>query len=223
MSWNTVFNILPYAALTAAVLGTAAAYRKNRYGISARSDGFMENKKLWGSVPWHYGILIVLAGHLVGIIMPSAVLSATSNLKVLAAAESLAFAAGLLCLIGLGFLIIRKLSDRYALSRTLKADWLVLALLLFQILSGLYISAFHKWGINWYASNGAPYILSLFKLSPQADAVAFLPVAVRLHILNMFLMIAVLPFTRLIHVFAVPFRYPFRPYIIFRWNTKEDV
>ncbi len=58
----------------------------------------------------------------------------------------------------------------------------------------------------------------MLKFSPQGDIITALPLAVRLHVLNMFLIIAVLPFTRLIHVFAVPLKYPFRPHIIFRWN-----
>lgn len=218
MNWNTFFNIFPYIALAAAVFGTVAAYGNNRYRISTRAGGFLENRKLWGSVPWHYGIIIVLTGHVIGIIAPSFVLRLTGNLGVLGALETLAFSAGLLCLFGLGALILRKLSDRYALSQTQTGDWLVLVLLVFQVLSGLYISAFHKWGINWYASNASVYVLSVLKFSPQGDVITALPLAVRLHVLNMFLIIAALPFTRLIHVFAVPLKYPFRPHIIFRWN-----
>ncbi|WP_164885337.1 respiratory nitrate reductase subunit gamma [Geovibrio thiophilus] len=223
MNWNTLFNIFPYAVLAVAVFGTVSVYRSRRYGISARSGGFLENRKLWGSVPWHYGIITVLAGHVIGVVAPSFVLSLTGNLTVLAALETLAFSGGLLCLFGLGALAVRKLSDRYALSQTRTGDWLVLILLVFQVLTGLYISAFHKWGINWYASNASVYVLSVLKLSPQGDVITALPIAVRLHVLNMFLIIAALPFTRLIHVFAVPLKYPFRPHIIFRWNTKEDL
>jgi nitrate reductase gamma subunit len=219
MILSFLFEIFPYITLSVFVLGTAAVLVFDKYRVTARSGGFLENKKLfWGSVPWHYGIIVILTGHFLGVLVPSAVLSATSDFKMLVALESFAFSAGLLCAFGLTVLLLRKLSDRYALSTAVFSDWLIIILLLFQVITGLYISVFHKWGINWYASNGSAYVISVLKFSPDGGLMTALPLAVKLHVLNMFLMLAVLPFTRLMHIFAVPLKYPFRPHILFRWN-----
>ena len=61
---NALFFIaLPYVALVLAIGGSIHRYRTSRYTWSSLSSQILENRRLfWGSVPWHYGITLILAG-----------------------------------------------------------------------------------------------------------------------------------------------------------------
>jgi nitrate reductase gamma subunit len=48
--------------------------------------------------------------------------------------------------------------------------------------------------------------------------IAPLPMAVKAHILNAFIFLAILPFSRLVHMLVVPVQYLWRPYQLVIWN-----
>ncbi len=71
-----LYGVFPYVALILAIVGTIWRYFSDRFSYSSLSSQFLENRQLfWGSVPWHYGILIILAGHLIGFLIPRSVLA----------------------------------------------------------------------------------------------------------------------------------------------------
>ena len=71
MSDIVLFAAFPYVAVVLAVFGGVHRYRTNRFSYSTLSSQLLENRTLfWGSVPWHYGIVIVLLAHLLGFLMP---------------------------------------------------------------------------------------------------------------------------------------------------------
>jgi nitrate reductase gamma subunit len=55
------------------------------------------------------------------------------------------------------------------------------------------------------------------------DAVIAMPVMVKTHIAAAFLIILILPFTRLMHLLVAPFHYLYRPYqqVIWNWDRKK--
>ena len=58
-----LFIALPYVALVLAIGVGIYRYFINRYTYSSLSSQILENRKLfWGSVPWHYGITLILLG-----------------------------------------------------------------------------------------------------------------------------------------------------------------
>jgi nitrate reductase gamma subunit len=62
-----LFAILPYVAFFTFFLVTIERYRRGRYSYSSLSSQFLENRQhFWSLVPFHYGILAVLAGHILG-------------------------------------------------------------------------------------------------------------------------------------------------------------
>ncbi len=65
-----------------------------------------------------------------------------------------------------------------------------------------------------------PWLVSLARLDPQTQYVTSLPWVVKLHMLGGFLLIALFPFTRLVHVVAVPIAYLWRPYQVVIWNRR---
>ena len=71
---NITLIALPYAALLVFLVGTIYRYKATKFRYSSLSSQFLEGRQLfWGSVPFHYGLLVVLAGHLVGFLFPRSV------------------------------------------------------------------------------------------------------------------------------------------------------
>jgi nitrate reductase gamma subunit len=66
-----VWLVLPYAALAVFAVGHWWRYRYDQFGWTSRSTQLLESRLLaWGSVLFHYGALGVIAGHVLGILVP---------------------------------------------------------------------------------------------------------------------------------------------------------
>ncbi len=213
------FTILPYVALFTFFLVTIQRYRGKGFTYSSLSSQFLENKiHFWAMVPFHYGILVVLFGHLIGFLLPAQVLSWNSDPLRLYILEISGFIGGIFTLVGLINIIIRRLSDAKTKMVTSTADWVVLGVLVFQIGTGLYTAIFHSWGSSWFASSMAPYLWSIVKFSPEIAYVTPLPIMIKLHIIGAFAIIFLFPFTRLVHALVVPNPYLWRKPQVVRWH-----
>jgi nitrate reductase gamma subunit len=168
-------------------------------------------------VPFHYGVLGVLAGHILGLLIPQTVLLWNSVPLRLYVLEVTGLALGLLTLVGLVSLIARRLSTSHVRVVTSLGDWVLYALLVVQVVSGVSLAIFYPWGSSWYAASAAPYLWSIVTLQPDIGFVAAAPWPVKLHIVNAFLLVAVFPFTRLVHILVIPNPYLWRKPQVVRW------
>src|SRR4030067_762986 len=67
--------VLPYVAFFTFFLVTIQRYRMQTFTYSSLSSQFLENEHhFWSMVPFHYGIIAILAGHLIGFLIPRQVL-----------------------------------------------------------------------------------------------------------------------------------------------------
>jgi len=213
------FVIFPYIAIAIELVVSIHRYFNNSYKFSSLSSEFLESDKLfWGSVPWHYGIMTVLLGHIIGFLFPAHVLAFGSVPARLLVMEVTALIFGLMCLFGLVMLIYRRMTNERVRVVTTKIDMIILFLLLVQVLSGVGTAIFYRWGINWYATSMVPYLKSILMLKPELMYIKSLPWTVQLHIFNAFLIIAVLPFTRLLHFLVLPISYIWRSWQRVIWN-----
>src|SRR3989338_6363549 len=97
-----LFIALPYIAIVTFVVGSVQCYRATGFKVSSLSSQFLEGRKLYfGSMAFHWGILVVFTGHLVTFLFPTATLAWNSNPVRLIVLEVLAFTFGLSILIGL--------------------------------------------------------------------------------------------------------------------------
>jgi len=219
---GVLFGVLPYVALFTFLLVTIQRYRGQAFTYSSLSSQFLENRQhFYGLVPFHYGILTVLAGHVVAFLTPSALLAWNRQPLRLYILEVSALAFALLTLVGLVLMMQRRRTSPPVRVVTTKADWIILALLVLQVLTGIYTAVMHPWGSSWFASVLTPYLWSLFRLSPDLAAVAALPVMVKLHLVNAFLLILFFPFTRLVHILVVPNPYLWRKPQVVRWYHRS--
>lgn len=221
---QVLLGVLPYAAMLLFFLGTVYRYRAQSFSYSSLSSQFLENRQhFWAVVPFHYGIITVLAGHLVAFLVPRQILLWNAKPLRLYILEASALAFGVLTLIGLVGIVARRITESKVAVVTSRADWVLYALLLIQVASGVYVAVVHPWGSSWFAAAAAPYLWSLVKLQPDVATVAALPFAVRLHIVNAWLMIAFFPFTRLVHVLVAPNPYLWRRAQVVRWYRRPGL
>lgn len=219
------FIVLPYLAMFVFFLGTIMRYRMAPFTYSSLSSQFLENKQhFWGLVPFHYGIVAVLLGHIVAFLIPRQILAWNSRPLRLYVLEVSALIFGLLTLVGLCGAIHRRLTFSKVRAVTTRMDWIVFALLLVQVASGVYTAVFHPWGSSWFAAAVAPYLWSLVKLNPDLGYIAQMPLAVKFHIVMAYIVIGVAPFTRLVHILVAPNPYFWRKNQVVRWyRAPEEV
>jgi len=216
-----LFIIFPYICLSLMVLGIVTNIMFAGLRISAPATGFFEKKKLfWGIVPWHFGILTVLIGHLVGLIFPGLVLHILSSKEALMGFEIVALGGGFAALFGVIILIARRLSENTLIKTSGAADYTALILLCIQVVLGISVAVAHRWGISWFASNMSGYLWSIFTFHPSVAYVTGIPAVLSAHIFFGFLLLAILPFTRLMHILYVPVTYLFRKPQIIRGYDK---
>lgn len=219
---NFLFIGLPYTAITIMLVGSIVRYNARGYQVSSLSSQFLESRTLFfGSNPFHIGILFLFFGHLVAFLFPSSVIAFNRLPLRLFIIEVSAFTFGLLTLFGAIVLIIRRLSNKSVLLVTSKVDILVYIVIFSQLVSGLLVAYYVRWGSTWFATSLTPYLESIFTLSPNIKAISQMPFLVKYHIVSAFVLIALIPFSRLMHILVFPFRYITRGYQYIIWNRDR--
>tara|TARA_R110002072_G_scaffold286113_1_gene451109 strand:+ start:34304 stop:35698 length:1395 start_codon:yes stop_codon:yes gene_type:complete len=219
-----LFGAFPYVAFAIFIIGSIYRYKKRGYKVSSLSTQFLEGKKLfYGSQPFHWGLLVLFFGHLIAFLFPSAVLAWNGQPVRLLILEISSFAFALSALLGLVLLIYRRLTTKTLLLVTNKMDMVVYTILLTQIVSGLAVAYFVRWGSTWFATALTPYLKSIFHFNPDLDVISIAPFWIQIHVISAFLLIAIIPFTRFMHFLVAPIDYAWRNYqqVTWNWNRKS--
>lgn len=217
-----LFVAFPYLALASFAIESIRRYFRQPFTYSSLSSQFLENRHhFWGAVPFHYGLGIVLSMHFAAFAFPRTVLLWNAVPARLYLLEATGFMFALLALVGLANLIARRHSHSSLRVVTTKADWFLLGLLLAQIGLGTYIAIFRPWGTSWFAASLTPYLWSILKLAPDLAYVSPMPIEVKLHIVGAFTIVAVAPFTRLVHALVMPIPYLWRRPQVVRWTRPR--
>ena len=218
---GVMFGVLPYVAIFTFLLVTIQRYRGQAFTYSSLSSQFLENRQhFYGLVPFHYGILVVLAGHVAAFGAPEAVLAWNGRPLRLYLLEVTGLAFGILTFVGLTLMVVRRWTTPLLHRVTSRVDWFILALLAVQVATGLYSAVAYRWGSSWFASVLTPYLWSLLRLSPELTGISALPVAIKFHIVTAYLLILFFPFTRLVHILVVPNPYLWRRPQVVRWYRR---
>jgi nitrate reductase gamma subunit len=218
------FSAYPYIAIIVFLVGTTYRYRETGFKVTSLSAQFLESRRgFWGTVPLHWGILMVFLGHLVVFLLPESVLAWNSDPARLILHEGLGFTFAVAIVVGLVGLIIRRLTNPRLKMVTTRMDLFVELFLLAQVLLGCWIALGYRWGSSWFAADLSPYLWSILKLSPQPEAVIAMPLVIKAHIVGAFSILLIFPFTRLVHIVVAPFHYLWRPYqvVIWYWDKKR--
>ncbi len=223
MSNVFLWAVFPYVALAVSIIVGLYRYFRDRFSFSSQSSQFLENRMaFWGSTMWHYGIILILTPHVLGFLFPTlwaALIADQTRLYVL---EVTGLALAVMAICGLVILILRRLTNVRIERVTTVMDWVLLAALLLQVVMGFWIAFFYRWGSEWYLHTSVPWLQSLAAFNPQIQYVTAMPLPVKVHMINAFVILALFPFTRLVHIVTLPLPYLFRPYQVVIWYRKRN-
>jgi len=214
--------VLPYVTIAVLVVGSIWRYRYDKFGWTTRSSQLYESRLLRLASPlFHFGILVVIIGHLIGLVIPESWTNAMglSERGYHIQAVTLGGIAGICTLVGVSLLIYRRRTTGPVFMATTKNDKTMYVVLVAAIVAGLsttllgsgVVGAEHN-----YRETVSPWFRSIFVLQPDADAMSAAPFAFQLHTVIGMVLFALWPFTRLVHAFSAPIAYLFRPYIVYR-------
>jgi nitrate reductase gamma subunit len=212
---SALYGWYPYVCLTVFALGSLIRFDTAQYTWRSGSSQLLRKRQFrWGSNLFHVGILVVIAGHFAGFLMPD---WAVDWLISPAQHELLAMVvgglAGMIAIIGLSLLIHRRLTDPRIRATSRRWDIAIILMLWAQLALGLLtvpVSAQHMDGALFLTL--VAYIKGIVLLHPgAADLLMGTPLIYRVHILLGFSVFLVSPFTRLVHVWSAPVWYLGRP------------
>ena len=214
-----LFVVFPYVAFVLAFVGGIVRWRLKPFSVSSLSSQLLESRKLfWGSVPFHWGILIILAGHLFTLFLPSTVAWWDGVPIRLYALEITGLALALWAGFGISVLLYRRITNTKIRVVTTPMDYIVLAVLLLLVLTGIWVAVMLRFGSFWAVGVAVPYMWSLITLRPEPELIQPFPLAIQAHIVMFWVFLAVFPFSRLVHIFTWPLGYVFKP-----WQKVVDI
>jgi nitrate reductase gamma subunit len=208
--------------------GTVWRYRYDQFGWTTRSSQLYESRLLRiGSPLFHFGILFVLIGHIIGLLIPESWTEAVGVSEHLYHVNAVLVGgiAGLCTLLGILILIYRRRTTGPVFMATTRNDKAMYVALVAAIVLGLVttIAGAGVVGESYnYRETVSVWFRSLFVLQPDVAAMEEAPWTFHVHVLVAMLLIAMWPFTRLIHAFTAPVHYLFRPYVVYRSKAIEQ-
>ncbi|WP_019629769.1 respiratory nitrate reductase subunit gamma [Actinomadura atramentaria] len=214
-----LWGVLPYAVLVLFAAGTVWRFRHDRFGVTTRSSQLHESRLLSVGGPlFHYGLLFVIAGHVIGLVVPERV---TEDLRVpesLYRANALLVGgvAGAATVAGLAVLVARRLRVRAVRRASDRTDRALYPILATVLLAGLAATLLAPAGDYDYRLGVSVWFRSVFLLHPNVGAISGAPLLYQAHALLGLALFALWPFSRLVHAFAAPVAYPFRAYVVYR-------
>ena len=224
---NTVlFGIYPYISLTVLVVGSVIRYDREPYTWRSGSSQLLRRRQLViGSILFHVGVLLILGGHIGGLLTPLWVwemLGVAHGAKQMVAIV-LGGVAGLMGIAGASLLVHRRFFDARVRKASTFSDNAIILILWLQLALGLLtitVSARHLDGEEMVKF--MRWAQSIFSFDPAASSyVGNADLVFKLHITLGLTIFVLFPFTRLVHMLSVPVRYVWRPgYQIVRTRRK---
>ncbi|MGO1284743.1 MAG: respiratory nitrate reductase subunit gamma [Brachybacterium sp.] len=212
--------VFPYMVLAVFVLGHVWRFKADRFGWTTRSSQIYESKLLSiGSPLFHFGIIGIFVGHVVGLGIPKSWTQffGISDHVYHLMAITIGLAAAVACVGGLLILLYRRRTNRRVFGATTAGDKLMYLLLAMTIFCGVLATVVHTaFGAYDYREGVSIWFRNFWTLQPDPSLMAQAPLFFQLHVLSAIALFGIWPFTRLVHVFAAPLGYLTRPYIVYR-------
>lgn len=218
-----LWGAAPYISFTILIVGVAIRRVYFERTWTAKSSEFLEKRqeRIWTPL-FHISLLFVFLGHLGGFLVPPEVTAALGITEHMyhAVALSMGGLAGCVLVISLIMLIRR----RYATTPRMKAstsrmDTVMFVVLAFTIFAGMAATISNAPGEFDYRVTIMPWIRGIFALHPNPELMLNIPVFFKIHMVGWMVLFALIPFTRLVHLFSgitAPFKYLRRRTILYR-------
>ena len=228
LSWLQIFlfGVYPYIALTIAIIGTWVRFDLSQYSWKAGSTQMLRTKNMrLASNLFHVGIIVVLLGHLFGMLTPHFLYDrfiSAGHKQILAVVVG--GIAGVFCWFGLVMLMWRRFTDDRISNTSSFSDKLVLVLLFIQLNLGLlsiFTSVKHLDGYTMMNLAGWAQDITVLRPWQAAARIEQTDLIYQLHMALGITLIAIFPFTRLIHIISAPIWYFGRRYQIVREKRSQ--
>ena len=217
--------VFPYICLTVFLVGHLWRYHYDKFGWTTRSSQLYESRMLrLGSPLFHFGILFVLGGHVMGLGIPKSWTEFVGISEGLYhfMAVSIGAVAGFSTVVGMAILIYRRRTVGPVFTATTRMDKTMYVFLATVIVLGLANTVIaNVFGDYDYREGVSVWFRGIFRFSLHPELMAVAPLGFQLHALSAFALFALWPFTRLVHVFSAPLGYLTRPYIVYRSRDEQ--
>jgi nitrate reductase gamma subunit len=215
--------VIPYVCLAIFILGHVWRYRYDKFGWTTRSSQLYESRLLrWASPMFHFGILAVFLGHVMGLGIPKSWTEAVGMTEEMYhfLAVGIGTVAGVCTVLGMILLIYRRRTVGPVFRATTKMDktmYLVLAVVIFLGLWNTVAGSILNLGGHYdYREGVSEWFRGIFRGALYPELMAEAPIGFQLHGMSAMILFALWPFTRLVHVFSAPVGYLWRPYVVYR-------
>ena len=221
-AYGFLFQVYPYVCFTVFVIGSLIRFDQNQYTWKSDSSQLLRAGTLrWGSNLFHFGILFLFFGHLVGLFTPHSVygvfMSAGTKQMLAVVVGGIA---GAFCFVGLSMLLYRRVFDPRIRLTSHRTDIAILVILWIQLVVGLITLPF-----SWQHADGSVMLIladwaqRIVTLRPvDATVLAGLPWPYLVHIGFGMTIFLLFPFSRLVHVWSgfATVAFLFRPHQVVR-------
>lgn len=213
---NTLlWGVFPYIALTLFFVVPFIRMIYRPYGLTTRASG-MFNRGVLGtaSLLLHWGIGLLFAGHLMGLIGGVAGSALWVDIFFW-----VGLVGGAMAILGSAIALIRRhlVPEVRALSQL--DDYLVHYFLIAIMGFALYQAVVNRiWGV---AFGAAAWFASLWRFQPEPELMAGAGPLTQIHVLLALTFAAYFPFTKLVHVWTYPINFFVRPYQSMRTAAQK--
>ena len=204
--YGFLFQVYPYVCFTMFVVGSLIRFDQNQYTWKSDSSQMLRAGTLrWGSNLFHFGVLFLFFGNLVGLFTPHSVygvfMSAANKQMLAVVAGGIA---GLVCFVGLSLLLYRRVFDARIRLTSHPTDIAILVVLWVQLVVGLITLPY-----SWQHTDGsvmlvlADWAQRIVTLRPvDATVLSSLPWPYLFHVVFGMTIFLLFPFSRLVHVWS---------------------
>jgi nitrate reductase gamma subunit len=197
MESSPLFSVFPYVAVGLLVVGTLVRYAMASREPAVIREEVADAKAVFGGWLFWVSMFFLAGGHLVGLLLPDAILAWGRSSGTLYLLEGAGLIVGLAGVLAGASLIWRHLGHSGKSRLVEFFDTIFLGIVFTALVSGVLMAVFYRWGSTWGAMILAPYIASILRGQPAILYVVEMPFLVQLHVLATFAALALLPLTRL--------------------------
>lgn len=217
---HLIYGYYPYLAGTVFLVGSLLRFDYGQYTWKTGSSQMLSSKNMrLASNVFHIGILVIFFGHLFGMLTPHWIYAPfiSAGAKQIVAIV-IGGIAGVMVLIGGGMLLYRRLYNPRVKASSSTMDTLILAILVLQAALGVitvFFSLGHLDGAMMLTLASWAQAIVFFS-GGAADYMADVSWIYKLHVFLGLTIILLFPFSRLVHVWSIPFGYVTRRYQLVR-------
>ncbi|GAB3001765.1 respiratory nitrate reductase subunit gamma [Saccharothrix stipae] len=217
---------LPYIALTSFLVGHVWRYRHDQFGWTTRSSQMHESRLLrLGSPLFHFGLLAVIGGHVLGLLVPKSWTEfvGISDGMYHVVSVTAGTLAGVATVAGVAILLYRRIRVSAVRMATTRGDTIMYAFLAAAIVTGMYNTVGENLigGGYDYRASVSVWFRGLFTFSARPELMTGTPLSFQVHNVVVLVLLGIWPYTRLVHVFSAPVGYLVRPYVVYRRRDPQ--